>query len=317
MQKFSLLRGFLVLWLMHSFFFSPIAAQIVPNESFIGLQYRGLQQQGVARYLLFHNTTATNLAYHQHYIYDPFTEAIEQAKQLELQAQYYLNVRTIVQVQLPYQINQRYLSDTLQMKKQGVGDVKVLGKYVVYSSTLFSLNEKVKHLLILGGGVKLPSGAYTTFIDNEIEPHAQVGSGSTDFLGTALYNLSYNKIGGLLQANYAYKQTNKFTYKYGNTLNVEMLLSYRMLLAKKYEAIPMLKLGYTNSLSDSMNETAVPENTGGQWYWTHLGAALTAERWQLQVMYGLPIVAKPIGTQLKYTGFVQINTFYLMKKSNH
>lgn len=124
---------------------------------------------------------------------------------------------------LPYHFHNRRLSKGEQ-SIDGLGDITVLGLYTVYQTK----NDSVafRHVLQMGGGVKVPTGKYDSANNGSVNPSFQVGTGSWDYLLAAEYVVTRNKLGLNTMANYTFKTENSEQYQFGNQINYAATLFY-------------------------------------------------------------------------------------------
>ena len=95
---------------------------------------------------------------------------------------------------------------------RGLGDLKILGRY--------ALMVKTKDLLVVGAGLKLPTGPYK-IRDSEgsiNEPGIQPGSGATDFQGTVYYSHQWvpARWECFLSGSYQIRGKNSLDYRFGD-----------------------------------------------------------------------------------------------------
>ena len=161
---------------------------------------------------------------------------------------------------VPYNINHQ-VSDEGKSDLKGWGDAAVLVDYNVLKIT----NEKVSHQLWLGGGVKLPTGK---FVIDASDPdvaavaNTQLGSGTTDLLVNAMYNIRINKFGINTTANYKINTENKEDYKFGNKL-VATSFAYYVFPVNSVIISPNLGLLYEHTEESELQKQKV-DLTGGQ-----------------------------------------------------
>ncbi len=282
-----------------------------PDNSYIRLGWQQQKFEGLTQYMLFHNTTATNLPYHQHYIYDPFGTSTETITSLQLEARYYFNRRSFLMINLPYSNNKRVTADTLNLQEHGIGDLTIIGGYQLYNSLLFKPNAVVKHLFLLQGGIKAPTGIYDRFNEiNEVEPHSMPGSGSLNFLFSGQYWLEIRGFQMGSSVNYYLNRANKYTFRYGNATSLSLLLRYRLPLFKIITFSPLAGINWLSRNQDYMNKQPTPEFTKASWVVLQTGVIVQKGRLQADFIYHLPIQSKVIGPQIEYKAQWQVGLQY-------
>ncbi|MBV9961715.1 MAG: hypothetical protein JO072_05655, partial [Parafilimonas sp.] len=99
---------------------------------------------------------------------------------------------------LPYHFNHQIMDDGV-FDKNGLGDMSLLANYKLWESSKLNKNNTLFHQQFwLGAGIKLPTGKYgVNFTDtanaalDELlgDVNSQMGTGSTDFIFNAMYNI--------------------------------------------------------------------------------------------------------------------------------
>lgn len=163
----------------------------------------------------------------------------------ELRARYFIQKRTELNVILPYISNRSRTGNELQ-EANAPGDITLLASYRLLERTL---TEKFQSRLILGGGIKLPSGNYA-IRDNaggRIDCMLQPGTGTTDFLLYVNYIFSYRKIGLNFNSTYKINGENRFNERIGNSSTNYLNLFVKLRSGKKLKIFPSLQAYYEYS----------------------------------------------------------------------
>ncbi|OWY25219.1 transporter [Sphingobacteriales bacterium UPWRP_1] len=296
------------------FLISPgvLSQPISPDASYLSLQWQQQRFEGLTTYLLFHDNSS-NLPYHQHFFYDPFGNSVETFTQISAQARYFLNRRTFVQANLPFALNRRITADTLNMKQNGLADITLGGGYQLYNSLLFNPAARVQHLLTLQAGVQLPSGDFERFSNiNEVEPHSMPGTGSVNFAFSGSYRLQLKALQIQTSGSYNLNRKNKYTYRFGNIMQVNLQIQYRQPLFKNIALVPQTGICWLNRYQDYMNNIPTPEYTRAQWLLLNPALGIQAGSVQLQAAWLKPVWSKITGPQPTLKGQWLVNLLYLL-----
>jgi hypothetical protein len=181
--------------------------------------------------------------------------------------------RFALQVAIPF-LNNRlhehaHLPDDFSRQDgtSGMGDVRLIGKYVLWVAT--------KHLLVGSLGIKTPTGEYKLLDhDGEInEPTIQPGTGSWDGLVSLYYayQMQPHKLDLFGSASYQATTENDLDYKMGNTLILNAGANYRV--GEKW--ITSLQLNARQAPRDEFLGEEVP-STGGKWIYVTPGIRVEA-----------------------------------------
>lgn len=160
--------------------------------------------------------------------------------------------------------------------KTGPGDITLQGLYRVVRSKRSLGSRLLAQDLWLGGGVKLPVGQYEPLPEEEAGKSAnlfQLGTGSTDFLLTGMYDIRLQDAGLNLSAGYKMNTTNRYGYNYGNKLSTSMQVYYKFRIRKTATLAPNAGLAYERASGD-LDEGYAVFNSGGYLLAGTLGAEL-------------------------------------------
>ena len=108
---------------------------------------------------------------------------------------------------LPYHYNIQNDDDLGHTSKLGLGDITLLTNYKLFATPFSShVPGNVSHELWIGGGVKLPTGAFTVNVNDSAttldDINSQIGTGSLDLFFNARHTMEVNNFGINSSANY-------------------------------------------------------------------------------------------------------------------
>jgi hypothetical protein len=108
----------------------------------------------------------------------------------------------------------------------GLGDIVISANYNLMN-TYDSTNSFLKHNLLVGAGLKLPTGEFRE-IENglTVNQNFQLGTGSVDFLFNVIYTVRHKNIGLNTELSYTVTTTNKDEYRFGNTARTGITAFY-------------------------------------------------------------------------------------------
>lgn len=133
---------------------------------------------------------------------------------------------------VPYYSNKQIDDDGISTP-HGFGDASVIGQYKLFSATRLTKKGKIfRQQLWVGGGLKLPTGRFNVDMNNPdvtvADVNAQLGTGSTDILLNAAYNIRLENFGANVTTNYSINTANKQQYRFGNKLATNAAVYYRL-----------------------------------------------------------------------------------------
>lgn len=217
------------------------------NSKFIGIRYQYMRYET-------HITDDASQFSHDHY------------KLAELWGGWTIGNKWQVLAFVPYHFNYLNTDDGIKTKN-GLGDITLLANYKLWGSSKQNKNDKSmsQQEFWLGGGIKLPTGKYDVDLsDPETElgdANSQMGTGSLDFIASAMYNVTFNKIGINTSANYKINTSNNSNFKFGNRFTANSFAFYQT-HAGKTNLAPNIGVLYENAAINHLNKGSV-EQTGG------------------------------------------------------
>ena len=205
---------------------------------------------------------------------------------VELWGRYYINEKIQLFAFVPYGYNT--MDGTEQkIKTQGLGDVSVLANYLILN-TGESKTKKLKHTLMAGAGVKLPTGKYD-LEDNGliVNRNFQLGTGSVDFILSGVYTIRYQKVGLNSEAGYKINTRNSQEYLFGNQLHA----STRFFYWQNVKALSLLpNVGvYYEQAAEHRDGEIIQANTGGNALLFSAGAEMYYKNFSVGFTFQNPI----------------------------
>jgi hypothetical protein len=174
---------------------------------------------------------------------------------------------------------------------KGLGDVMLMANYKLFDASSINSNDKVfSQQLWIGGGIKLPTGRFEI---DENDPdvasvaNRQLGSGSTDILLDAMYNVRIDKFGITSTVNYKINSLNKDEFKFGDKLSASSFVFYPIPSAKTVIS-PNLGLLYEHTKSSELQSSKI-DLTGGSLLQGSAGAEISFNKITVGFNAQLPI----------------------------
>ncbi len=204
--------------------------------------YRNYQQQSQffpkSAYRTMHGGEADSMhTTNHHYSKKDF----ESYKIFELRFKYFVLKRLELNVFLPV-LDNKSKSNDVYNHHTGFGDVSFNAGFHVITP---KADKKVRHKLILGAGIKLPSGNFYAHDNNSdrLPFEMQPSTGSTDGFGYVNYVCMTKKTGASISLNYKANGQNKFQEKLSNSHNDFISVFYR-LQYKEVSFYPSVQANY-------------------------------------------------------------------------
>lgn len=250
------------------------------GKNFVGMRYR---------YSSFKSALDDSHAYlHSH----------ETFRTAELWARFYPVRRIQAFVFAPFNFNERSEGNKTT-RLRGLGDMIISANYHVIN-TYDSAERFFKHNLLVGAGLKLPTGEYRQ-IENglTINQNFQLGTGSVDFLFNAIYTLRHNDLGLNAELGYSINTRNKDDYRFGNTTRAGLKTFY-ILRAGSVTVMPNVGISGEFFKDNRQFDQPFPD-TGGWASFCTAGTEIYYRGVALGVSWSRP------GKQALFNGMVEAN----------
>ncbi len=257
------------------------------SEHFIGLQY------------LYGSSESTHPALIQG---NPDEHSSQYYNTIQIWGRYQIAKRIQLFAFIPY-VNNINNDGVNRIRTSGIGDASLIANV----SLLNTKQNEGRRILLIGGGLKLPTGHYTgiTEADKQGLPNMQTGTGSYDFIVNANYTVRQKKWGYNLDASYIWTTANNTGYKYGNKLNSSFVAFY-WLEYKKSNIVPQIgaRCEYTLHDYDNYAQKWLNEQSGGYVTYISGGVQVFYKKIGAKLMLHIPI---PV-VQNYATHYVQIQS---------
>lgn len=156
---------------------------------------------------------------------------------ISINGQYFINNKIQINAVIPHRINSRVTSNQT-VNNNGLGDITLYGLYN-------TLSHQKKHSLKFGAGLKLPTGKFDISITDINKTSAiQLGTGSLDVLVPIQYKFKSKKVVFNLNGTYFFKNKNSNEFKYGNQIQLNSRIGYKVNIKSNYTIIPSIGLIY-------------------------------------------------------------------------
>ncbi|VAX28201.1 hypothetical protein MNBD_NITROSPIRAE01-2355 [hydrothermal vent metagenome] len=134
----------------------------------------------------------------------------------------------------------------------GIGDIRLMGRYAAVLRT--------RHLVVIGGGVKFPTGEYKLLNGegNINEPSIQPGTGSFDYLFSFFYDYQIlpHRFDTFVSLSYELTDENNLGYTFGDQTLFNLGFNYRLESEKNISLSTQFNLRHTD-------RDTFETNTGG------------------------------------------------------
>jgi len=213
--------------------------------------------------------------------------SVEHFHTAELFGRYVPHKRVQILASLPYTYRNQASNVSGEFTGSGLGDATIAGMYTLLS-TPDTMGKKVRHNLLIGAGLKMPTGASRLEQNNEVlHPNLQPGSGSWDPNINLRYILRVQRWGISSMVNYRLNTTNAHGYKFGDRIT-GLVGAFYWTTLRNLTFMPQLALSGDYALADIDNRRRQIK-TGGYMLTTRAEIQVGYKRFISSVGYGLPV----------------------------
>lgn len=237
------------------------------NENFIGIRY--FHQSYKSRDGVFNNSPWIDENFNTSQIWG----RIPISKKVEITAL------------IPYHFHRRLKTDDNQ-NIDGIGDITVMAFYTIFNSKIDSA-ANYGHKVMIGGGVKAPTGSYNSANNGSINPSFQVGTGSWDYSIASEYIIRRKKLGLNTTLNYILKTENDQNYKFGDQFNYGSTLFYTTEI-RKVMVVPQIGIAGETYTANQDQKEDVPL-TQGDIFFGKVGLEMGYKKFSTGINAMLPI----------------------------
>ncbi len=200
---------------------------------------------------------------------------------------------------VPYSVHKRIETERTTTI-QGLGDIRLNLNYTLIDTD--SSSSKWKNLLLVGGGVNLPTGKYQQRDDTRLMLPAafQVGRGAFSYNLNAIHTLRYNAWGLNTNLQYIFRGQNELSYDWGDRFSGATSLFYWG-QAKSFSYLPSAGVAVNYFEQDYQYDELKPY-TGGTLVSMQFGLDIYINRWLINTFVQVPL-SQDIPSQQPGTGF--------------
>lgn len=177
-------------------------------------------------------------------------------------------------------------------EKTGLGDIALMGYYSLFQSAGTVGNKLLVQSLWVGAGVKLPTGLYDpgerSDLTQEESNNFQLGTGSTDVMLNAAYDLRLQDMGINLNLNYKLNTENRHEYRYGNKFTANMLAYYKFNIQGKVRIAPNAGVLFETAEKDLECDQYRVAQSGGYSYTAIAGVEFNVNKVSFGANYQAP-----------------------------
>ncbi len=216
---------------------------------------------------------------------------------------------------LPFSVHTQYqIAQEKTIQLTGLSDPTFLIHYSLLNTLLDSSMHDINQSLLVGIGVKPPLGKFRYEKGNQMQvanANFQLGTGSTDYIGSLLYNLRYNEWGVNVDAQFRLPGENSEAYRFGPRTSFVTTVFYAYGRGHKITLMPYASSTLEYSTKDVLSGS-IQENTGGTIHWLGLGLEAFSKRFVLGVNFAKPNYNNLSGGELKAINKLAIHVSFLM-----
>ncbi|MFY0481210.1 transporter [Flavobacterium sp. PLA-1-15] len=259
------------------------------NENFVGIRY--FHQSYKSRDGVFNNSPWIDENFNTAQIWGriPVSERIE------------------ITALIPYHFHRRIKTNDTQ-NVNGIGDLTVMAFYTAFKTKTDS--SFYQHKILVGGGVKAPTGDFDSKNNGSINPSFQVGTGSWDYTVATEYIIRRKRFGLNTALNYIFKTENESNYKFGDQFNYGTTLFYTTSI-KNLSIVPQIGIAGETYKANQDHQEDVPF-TKGDIFFSKVGVEAGYKKFSAGVNAMLPINQNLTGGRVEANYRLAVNLNYTL-----
>jgi len=238
----------------------------------------------------------------------------ETYRALDLHGKYFIHQRIEVDFLLPFSKNKHeHPEDGEKHEAQGVGDLFLYaGYHLVRRPDAAILAQR----LIVGGGVKLPTGAYR-FSENGIRIHEELqpGTGTTDGFAFLNYVAGFRHWGANLYGLHKKNGINSYEERVADNTTGQFSLFYKFKKGKWF-LIPSAQATYEYTRGLIVNKM-LEDGTGANLLTSGLGLDVYFKNIGMNAAFHLPVYEKVSGPAMSNAARITIGLCYNFNQVNY
>ncbi|WP_166535535.1 transporter family protein [Flavobacterium ichthyis] len=259
------------------------------SENFIGLRY--LYQNYKSRDGVFNNS--------------PWID--ENFSTVQLWGRIPIGKKIEITALVPYQfLNRKKESGSQNLS--GIGDINLLAFYNLYQTQNDSL--ALQHKILVGAGVKIPTGKFDNENNGSINPSFQLGTGSWDYSLATEYIVTRKNIGFNANLSYIFKTENNQNYQFGDQFNYGGGFFYTTNI-KELIVVPQLGVSGENYQYNKDHREKVPL-TKGDIFFGRIGLETAFKKFSAGMNVMLPINQNLNGNRVEANYRLAFNLNYIL-----
>ncbi len=190
----------------------------------------------------------------------------------------------------------------------GLGDITLLTFYNLHQTK--NDTATFQHKILVGAGIKVPTGVFNNKNNGSINPSFQLGTGSWDYNLATEYIVRANNFGLNTTLSYVFKTENHKNYKFGNQFNYGSTLFYTILV-DQLQLVPQIgAAGETYQANQEFKED-VPY-TKGDIFFGKLGIEAGYRKFSAGINVMLPINQNLTGSKVEADYRLAFNINYIL-----
>jgi hypothetical protein len=220
---------------------------------------------------------------------------LESRTNIEVHGQFYPTQKIQVVYSLPYVMSHEYTTmnhhhgeDGEGEHLAGIGDPLFIANFQLFNRTETDSSNYSQRLLA-GGGIKFPIGNWKLEEDAEACERVHLpGTGSWDYIASAVYLGKYNRTGFNLNVTYLITTSNKQQFRFANRFNANLTAYYQI---KKKETMLYPNAGaYLEQAGKDIDGESALQNSGGSILFAHTGFDIYFKKFSLNTAFQIPVV---------------------------